>query len=135
MTSEPGMNDTVSHKGMRVGDYAETRRSYTPGDIAAFQALAGDTGTAPDAVPEPLIGALFSYLLGVDLPGFGTNYLKQEMQFERPAPISVPLIARVEITRLRPDKHLVDLATTCRDAGGTVYCRGRALVLAKDVGA
>lgn len=128
------MNDIVSHKGMRVGDHAETRRSYTREDIAAFHALAGDTGTGPDSVPEPLIGALFSYLLGVDLPGFGTNYLKQEMQFERPAPIGVPLIARVEITRLRPDKHLVDLATTCRDETGTIYCRGRALVLAKDVG-
>ncbi len=128
------MSEAVSHKGMRVGDHVETRRSYTPDDIAAFQALAGDSG-ATDCVPEPLIGALFSYLLGVDLPGSGTNYLKQELQFEHPAPVGVPLIARVEITRLRPDKHLVDLATTCRDDAGTVYCRGRALVLAKDVGA
>jgi 3-hydroxybutyryl-CoA dehydratase len=125
----------MSHKGMQVGDHAETRRSYTPDDIAAFHALAGNASATPDCVPEPLIGALFSYLLGVDLPGFGTNYLKQEMQFEHPAPVGVPLIARVEITRLRPDKHLVDLATTCRDEAGTVYCRGRALVLAKDVGA
>lgn len=129
------MSDTVSHKGMRVGDHAETRRSYAPADIAAFHALAGDPAAATDAVPEPLVGALFSYLLGVELPGFGTNYLKQEMQFERAAPVGVALIARVEITRLRPDKHLVDLATTCRDEAGTVYCRGRALVLAKDVGA
>jgi len=129
------MTEAISHKGMRVGDYAETRRSYTPDDIDAFRTLAGEPGTAPNSVPEPLIGALFSYLLGVDLPGFGTNYLKQELQFAQPAPIGVPLIARVEITRLRPDKHLVDLATTCRDEAGTVYCRGRALVLAKDVGA
>lgn len=128
------MSDATSYKGMRVGDHVETRRSYTPADISAFRELAGETGAAPDAVPEPLVGALFSYLLGVDLPGFGTNYLKQEMQFEQPAPVGVPLIARVEITRLRPDKHLVDLATTCRDENGTVYCRGRALVLAKDVG-
>lgn len=129
------MNDSHSHKGMRVGDHAETRRSYTTDDIAAFHTLAGDPGAAIASVPEPLVGALFSYLLGVELPGFGTNYLKQELQFEQPAPVGVPLIARVEITRLRPDKHLVDLATTCRDESGTVYCRGRALVLAKDVGA
>lgn len=129
------MTDTTSHKGMRVGDLAETRRSYTPEDIAAFHTLAGDPGAATDTVPEPLIGALFSYLLGVELPGFGTNYLKQEMQFDQPAPVGMPLIARVEITRLRPDKHLVDLATTCSDETGTIFCRGRALVLAKDVGA
>jgi 3-hydroxybutyryl-CoA dehydratase len=127
------MSEAISHKGMRVGDHAETRRSYTPDDIIAFHALAGNPAAAPSSVPEPLVGALFSYLLGVELPGFGTNYLKQEFQFEQPAPVGVPLIARVEITRLRPDKHLVDLATTCRDESGTVYCRGRALVLAKDV--
>ena len=129
------MSDTVSHKGMRVGDYAETCRSYTPDDIIAFHTLADDPDGTPDSVPEPLVSALFSYLLGVELPGFGTNYLKQELQFVQPAPVGVPLIARVEITRLRPDKHLVDLATTCRDESGTIYCRGRALVLAKDVGA
>ncbi len=128
------MSETVSHKGMRVGDHAETCRSYTSDDISAFHALAGNAGAA-DCVPEPLIGALFSYLLGVELPGSGTNYLKQELQFEQPAPVGVPLIASVEITRLRPDKNLVDLATTCRDEAGTVYCHGRALVLAKDVGA
>jgi hypothetical protein len=129
------MSDAPTHKGMHVGDHAEIRRSYTAADLAAFHALAGTPDGSRTSVPEPLIGALFSYLLGVELPGFGTNYLKQELQFERPAPVGVPLIARVEITRLRPDKHLVDLATTCSDAAGTVYCRGRALVLAKDVGA
>ncbi|MCW0235332.1 MAG: hypothetical protein OJJ21_17165 [Ferrovibrio sp.] len=127
---------SASHKGMQVGDHAEIRRAFTPADLAAFQTLAAHDGAAPlAAVPEPLIGALFSYLLGVELPGFGTNYLKQELNFERPAPVGTELIARVEIIRLRPDKHLVDLATTCSDAAGTVYCRGRALVLARDVGA
>lgn len=126
--------NTVTHKGMQVGDHAEIRRSYTPADLTAFEALAGCNKPA-GSVPEPLIGALFSYLLGVELPGFGTNYLKQELSFEKPAPVGRELIARVEITRLRPEKHLVDLATTCSDAAGTVYCRGRALVLAKDVGA
>jgi acyl dehydratase len=126
---------SLSHKGMHVGDHAEIHRSFTAADLAAFQILAGHDGAALTAVPEPLIGALFSYLLGVELPGFGTNYLKQELGFEQPVPIGVELTARVEITRLRPDKHLVDLATTCSDAAGTVYCRGRALVLARDVGA
>lgn len=118
---------------MHVGKHAETTRSYSRDDLEAFAALAG--GAPGDAVPEPLIGALFSYLLGVHLPGFGTNYLKQEMRFLAPAPLDQPLTARVEITRLRPEKHLVDLATTCRTADGTLICEGRALVLARDVGA
>lgn len=122
---------------MHVGKSSETTRSYSRDDLAGFAALTGGaTGdTVGDSVPEPLIGALFSYLLGVHLPGFGTNYLKQEMRFLAPAPLDRPLTARVEITRLRPEKHLVDLATTCRTADGTLICEGRALVLARDVGA
>lgn len=119
---------------MQIGDRASITRSFSAQDLDAFQGLAG--GTTPlSHVPEPLIGALFSYLLGVELPGFGTNYLKQEMQFEQPAPIDQPLTATVEITRLRPEKHLADLATICTDAAGNIICRGRALVLVKDVGA
>ncbi len=118
---------------MQVGDKATARRIFTAEMVADFQDLAAISGPA-DTVPEPLIGGLFSYLLGVDLPGFGTNYLKQEMDFVRPAPIGVALTATVEITRLRPEKDLCDLATTCTDDAGTVYCRGRALVLVRDVG-
>lgn len=116
---------------MELGQAAEVTRTFDRDAIAAFARLAGTT--PGEAVPEPLIGALFSYLLGVKLPGFGTNYLKQEMRFLAPAPAGAPLTARVEITRLRPEKHLVDLATTCRDGDGRLICEGRALVLVRDV--
>ncbi|MBX3455855.1 hypothetical protein [Ferrovibrio sp.] len=119
---------------MQVGDKRSITRSFSATDLAAFHKQAGLQESTTDSVPEPLIGALFSYLLGVELPGFGTNYLKQEMQFLRPAPAGQPLSASVEITRLRPDKHLVDLRTACTGPDGTLYCEGRALVLAKDVG-
>lgn len=118
---------------MRVGQFAEVTRSFTAEDLAGFAALAG--APAGKTVPEPLIAALFSYLLGVKLPGPGTNYLKQELRFPAPAPPGTPLTARVEITRLRPEKHLVDLWATCRLPDGTVVCEGRSLVKAKDVGA
>jgi len=96
--------------------------------VASYVSLGG----APtDSVwPEPLIAALLSYLLGVKLPGPGTNYLKQSLEFPAPA----PLTARVEITRYRLEKHLVDLETTCRLADGTVVARGRALVYVADAG-
>ncbi|CUH84107.1 hotdog family protein [Thalassovita mediterranea] len=115
---------------LTVGQAAEIRRTYTQSDLAEFAALSGSVG---DTVPEPLIAALFSYLLGVDLPGSGTNYLKQELAFKAPAPLDTPLLARVEITRLRPEKHLVDLWASCTAPDGTVLCEGRSLVKAKDV--
>jgi len=72
-------------------------------------------------VPESLIGALFSCLLGVRLPGPGTNYRKQDLQFLAAAPLDVPLTARVTLTRLRPDKDLADLETVCSDPDGRWY--------------
>jgi len=114
---------------MQVGQFAEVSRRYGAEELRRLAGL----GAAADGavVPEPLIGALFSYLLGVKLPGPGTNYLKQEMRFLTPAPADQALTARVEITRLRPDKHLVDLWSTCRTEDGTLICEGRSLVLIK----
>ncbi|MGK0266218.1 MAG: 3-hydroxybutyryl-CoA dehydratase, partial [Maricaulis sp.] len=111
---------------------AQTTRIFSQADIEALHAVSG-APMSGEAVPEALINGLFSYLLGVELPGQGTNYLKQETEFLQAALTGERLSARVEITRLRPDKHLVDLATTCHLPCGTLIARGRALVLARDV--
>ncbi|MBB97254.1 MAG: phosphate acetyltransferase [Rhodobacteraceae bacterium] len=116
---------------MKVGQGASVTRSFSAGDLADFAALSG--GPVGDQVPEPLIGALFSFLLGVECPGCGTNYLKQDMVFHAPAPLDTPLTASVEITRLRLDKALADLWARCTLADGTVICEGRALVSVRDV--
>lgn len=118
---------------MKTGDSASTKRTFDAEAIAGYEALGGapsETGS----VPEPLIGGLFSYLLGAELPGHGTNYLKQTLDFVATAQVGIPLTASVTITRIRADKDLVDLETCCHDAEGRTICNGRALVLVKDVG-
>ena len=118
---------------MKLGDTASVTRRFEAADVAALLGLAGAPAAALDRVPEPLIGGLFSYLLGVELPGFGTNYLKQSIDFAAPAPLGRDLTATVEITRLRPDKHLCDLATRLTGPDGAVFATGRALVYVEDV--
>ncbi len=117
---------------LQLGEAAEVARTFTSADINDYTALVGHTPSVGN-VPEPLIGALFSYLLGVKVPGTGTMYLKQQSKFEATARIGEALVARVEVTGLRPEKHLVDLRTTCRNADGEIICDGRALVYVKDV--
>ncbi|MBT8077318.1 MAG: phosphate acetyltransferase [Gammaproteobacteria bacterium] len=117
---------------MKIGQSAELRRAISPEDVAAYTALSGHE-TADQAVPEPLINALFSYLLGVKLPGRGTNYLKQQTAFLKDAEVGQTLVARVEITRLRPEKQLVDLRTLCQTEDGQPIADGRALVYVEDV--
>ena len=117
---------------MKIGDAAEVSRAFSAEDVAAYVRLGGAAAEG-DALPEPLVGALYSYLLGAKLPGFGTMYLKQDSQYFAAASIGSTLTARVEVTRLRPDKFLVDLATSCHAEDGTRIEAGRALVYAKHV--
>ena len=119
---------------MKVGDSAQVTRTFSAQDLRDYARLSGHKAAAKrDRVPGPLIGALFSYLLGVKLPGMGTMYLKQETSYKPGAMVDEPLTARVEVTRLRPDKQLADLATTCKLADGRVIASGRALVYIGDV--
>ena len=115
-----------------VGQRAETTRAFGAGDVARYVALGGHE-PAHGEVPEPLVNALFSKLLGVELPGQGTNYLKQESEFFGAARVGEVLTASVEITRLRPDKNLVDLRTCCVGEDGKLISEGRALVYVADV--
>ena len=60
-------------------------------------------------------------------------YLKQETSFLENAVIGESLLAEVKVTRLRPEKHLADMSTTCRRADGKLIASGRALVYIRDV--
>ncbi|MFV3075923.1 hypothetical protein [Niveispirillum fermenti] len=117
---------------IRIGDEASVTRAFTQQDVADYLSLGGAPLPAGQ-VPEPLVGALFSYLLGVRVPGRGTNYLKQQTRFLCPAPLDQALTARVTVTRIRSDKHLVDLETTCHGPDGALLAEGRALVYVEDV--
>src|SRR5699024_9793540 len=101
---------------LQIGDIAAVERPFSRDDLLTWNQLAGAT-VAHDTVPEPLIAALFSYLLGEKLPGHGTNYLKQSMQFNRNAMAGETLYVSVTVNRLRPEKALVNLDTICMGAG------------------
>lgn len=107
---------------------AHIKRSFTDADLEQWRQLA-EMDQSPESVPEPLIAGLFSYLLGMELPGKGTNYLKQSMTFLQPARANEALTATVRISRLRPDKALVNLETICTGNQDRLICRGEALVL------
>ncbi len=140
------LSTAASFKGLHLGQKAEMHRAFTDRDLAEYADLSGDTnslvtdagyardlGLAGPLIPGALIGALFSCLLGTRLPGQGTNYLKQRLQFLAPAHPDQALRAVVEIVRLRPAKQLVNLSTLCTNPAGETVCRGEALVLISDV--
>jgi len=119
-------------KTFHIGQSATSKRKFTAANLADYASLAG-IAHASDIVPGALLGGMFSNLLGTTLPGRGTNYLKQHLEFPHRAFIGDELTATVEIVRLRSEKNLVNLRTTCANARGEIVCEGEALVFVQDV--
>jgi acyl dehydratase len=121
--------------GIRPGMAAMSTRTITAGDVTDYRHLVEDPNPRygpGGAVPPAMLGGLVSHLLGVELPGRGTNWLRQRFRFHAPVPVGIPVETRVEVIRVRPEKALVDLATTCT-AGARTAVTGAALVLIADL--
>jgi acyl dehydratase len=139
-------SEATTFKGMKIGQKALTTRTFSDQDLVEYVDLTGDgnplfrdvayarqAGLDGPMIPGGLLGGLFSYLLGIELPGRGTNWLKQQLVFLRPAYPGQQITAQVEIARLRPEKDLVNLRTQCTNQLGQLLCAGEALVLVSDL--
>jgi acyl dehydratase len=125
---------------LAIGMTASSETLHEVGELTALQALLAraDKADLTREVAEVFVGQAFmlgliSTLLGMELPGQGTNYLKQETQWLGTVEPGQRVHTRVVITRLRPEKALVDLNTQVQIESGEVLANGRALVSARDV--
>ncbi|MFO7601286.1 MAG: MaoC family dehydratase, partial [Candidatus Desulfacyla sp.] len=75
-----------------------------------------------------LTAGFISGLLGVSLPGPGTIYIRQELDFLAPVHIGDTITARVEIIEIMDQKNRVTVRTTCVNQDGTLVLEGRAVV-------
>ena len=76
-----------------------------------------------------LAGGYISALIASELPGPGTIYNAQSLDFLRAVRIGDELVVRVEITALDDSKAQVTLSTVCK-VGRKVMVRGEAVVTA-----
>jgi 3-hydroxybutyryl-CoA dehydratase len=110
--------------------------------IHSFAALTGDTnpvhlddnyaaGTRfKRRIAHGMIAAgLISAVLANDLPGPGTVYLSQTLQFKAPVFPGDTITAIVEVKQVRPDKPIVTLTTLCMNQEAVTVLEGEAVVL------
>jgi 3-hydroxybutyryl-CoA dehydratase len=68
-------------------------------------------------------------VLAMKLPGPGTIYLSQFMEFKAPVRIGDTVTARVEVKEKVAEKNRVKLRTTCVNQDGTLLVDGEALIM------
>jgi 3-hydroxybutyryl-CoA dehydratase len=127
---------------LQPGDQASRTITITDEMIRAFADLTGDTNPVhlDDAyaagtrfgrrIAHGMIAAgLISATLANDLPGPGTVYLNQLLQFKAPVYPGDTITATVEVKSVRPDKPIATLTTFCKNQDDKVVLEGEAVVL------
>ena len=127
---------------LQPGDKASRTTIISDEMIRSFADLTGDANPVhlDDAyaagtrfgrrIAHGMIAAgLISAALANDLPGPGTIYLSQTLQFKAPVYPGDTLTTTVEVKSARPDKPIVTLATSCKNQDDVVVLEGEAVVL------
>ena len=126
----------------KLGDKASRTQTITDEMIQSFANLTGDTNPVHlddryaagtrfgRRIAHGMIAAgLISATLANDLPGPGTVYLSQTLQFKGPVYPGDTITATVEVKNVRPDKPIVRLGTACTNQDNKVVLEGEAVVL------
>jgi acyl dehydratase len=127
----------------KIGEKASVTKTFSEGDVRDFAELSLDNnplhldaayaeGTifGGQIVHGMLVASLFSALLGTELPGEGSIYLGQTLNFKAPIYLGDTITATVEIIKIRPDKPILTLSTTAVNSDGTLVIDGEAVVKA-----
>ena len=128
---------------IKVGDAAEFTKTVSESDVYLFAGVTGDLNPAhvneayakntffKGRIAHGMLSAGFiSAILGTKLPGPGTIYLRQELNFLAPVLFGDTITARAEAVEVITEKNRVRFKTTCRNQDGKIVLDGEAVVMA-----
>jgi 3-hydroxybutyryl-CoA dehydratase len=126
---------------LAIGDTDRFSKTVTDTDIYLFAGVTGDFNPAhideayaqgtffKTRIAHGMLSAGFiSAVIGTRLPGPGTVYMRQTLDFLAPVRIGDTVTATVEVIEKMADKKRVRLKTTCVNQEGTRVLAGEALV-------
>jgi acyl dehydratase len=128
---------------MSIGDAASLSRTLTWRDIELFAAMSGDVNPAhvdqefakSDMFHKIIAhgmwgGALISTVLGTELPGPGTIYVSQSLQFRRPIGLGDTVTVKVRVISKDDAKRRVTFDCTVTNQDNQTVISGTAQVIA-----
>jgi acyl dehydratase len=127
---------------IKPGDTASVSKTITDDDIHKFADVSGDhnplhlddefartTRFGRRIAHGMLSASLISSVIANQLPGQGSIYLGQTLQFVAPVFPGDTLTAQVIVVSIRADKPIVKLETICTNQRDEVVIKGEATVL------
>ncbi|MDP3408053.1 bifunctional enoyl-CoA hydratase/phosphate acetyltransferase [Bosea sp. (in: a-proteobacteria)] len=131
---------------LQPGETAELRRVITPDDLYVFAAASGNynpmhlpqtdvdgDGFAENMVPGMFVASQISAVLGMLLPGAGTLYRRQVLDFHERAHAGDELLCRVRVLEKLADGVVRMETQVVRPLDGAVIVSGEAIVIAPQV--
>ena len=126
---------------LSIGETAEFTKTISESDVYLYAGVTGDLNPAhineeyakktffkTRIVHGMLLGGLVSTVLGNRLPGPGTIYLRQHLDFLAPVRIGDTITASVEIREILMEEKKVRMKTTCVNQEGKKVLEGEAVV-------
>ena len=126
---------------LTVGQSARFSKTITEADIYLYAGISGDFNPAhvdeefakktffKTRIAHGMLTASFiSTIIGTLLPGPGSIYMRQEVNFLAPVKIGDTVTAVAEVAEILSEKKRVRLKTTCVNQEGTTVLDGEALV-------
>jgi 3-hydroxybutyryl-CoA dehydratase len=126
---------------LKVGDSAKFSKTISESDVYLFAGVTGDFNPAhvnedyakntyfKTRIAHGMLTASFiSTVIGTMLPGPGSIYMRQAVNFLAPVHIGDTITACAEISEIILDKKKVRLKTFCTNQDGTTVLDGEALV-------
>lgn len=130
---------------LHLGQEAFTTKTISETDVYLFAGITGDMNPAhlneeyaketrfEGRIVHGLLSAgLISAVIGMQLPGPGSIYMKQDLKFKAPVKIGDTITARVTVADLNVQKNRVMLETTCENQDGIRIIEGEALVMPRE---
>ncbi len=127
---------------INLGDSASFTKTISESDVYLFAGITGDLNPAHvDAVSAAngmfkqriahgmLTGSFISTVLAMQLPGPGTIYVGQNLQFRAPVLIGDTITARVEAIEKLDQRKWVKFKTTITNQDGKLVVDGEATVI------
>ena len=142
-TTAQGSTVPKSHffEDLEIGLSAEVTRVVTADGIQAFAELSGDfnpvhidedyaAGTMfKQCIAHGILSASYvSSVFGMHLPGPGSIYISQTLNFKAPVYVGSAVLTRVEVQELIPKRRRAIFACTCH-VGETLVLDGEAVIM------